>query len=145
MKWIHVLIITIKIIYRIVMKTFLKRLLLLSAVLLAIMAVIALVNEKYFEPVFFAIPIYFALITLLLYCGVNKVIANNPKRFMSVYMLMQFGEMFLHIVVLFAFVYFNFQIAKMFTIYFVVNYIVYTIFGKRELMKLVKSDAKNNQ
>jgi uncharacterized membrane protein HdeD (DUF308 family) len=127
------------------MKTFLKRLLLLSAVLLAIMAVVALVNEKYFEPVFFAIPIYFGLITLLLYCGVNKVIANNPKRFMSVYMLMQFGEMFLHIVVLFAFVYFNFQIAKMFTIYFVVNYIVYTIFGKRELMKLVKSDAKNNQ
>ena len=120
------------------MKTFLKRLLLLSAVLLAIMAVVALINEKYFEPVFFAIPIYFGLITLLLYYGVNKVIANNPKRFMSVYM-------FLHIVVLFAFVYFNFHIAKMFTVYFVAHYIVYTIFGKRELMKLVKSDAKNNQ
>ena len=127
------------------MKTFLKRLLLVSAVLIALVAIMALVAENYFEPIFFAIPIYFAVVTFLLYCCVDRVIANNPKRFMSVYMLLQFGEMFLHIVVLFAFVYFNFHIAKMFTVYFVAHYIVYTIFGKRELMKLVKSDAKNNQ
>ena len=127
------------------MKIFLKRLLLLSAVLLAIMAVVALINENYFESVFFAIPIYFALITLLLYCCVNRVIVNNPKRFMSVYMLLQFGEMVLHIVVLFVFIYFNLEMLKLFLIYFVSAYIIYAVFGKRELIKLAKSDAKNNQ
>ncbi len=126
------------------MKTFLKRLLLVSAVLIALMATMALVAENYFEPIFFAIPIYFALVTFLLYCCVDRVIANNPKRFMSVYMLLQFGEMFLHIGVLFLFIYFNFGIMKMFLIYFVVAYIVYTIFGKRELVKLAKTDTKNN-
>ncbi len=124
------------------MKTFLKRLLLVSAVLMAIMSAMALISEKYFEPIFFAIPIYFALITLLFHYCVNRVIANNPKRFMSVYMLLQFGEMFLHIVVLFIFVYFNLGIAKIFLVYFVSVYLVYTIFGKKELIKLAKSDLK---
>ena len=126
------------------MKIFLKRLLLVSAVLIALVAIMALVAENYFEPIFFAIPIYFAVVTFLLYCCVDRVIANNPKRFMSVYMLLQFGEMFLHIGVLFLFIYFNFGIMKMFLIYFVVAYIVYTIFGKRELVKLAKTDTKNN-
>ena len=125
------------------MKTFLKRLLFITAVLTATMAVIALISGKYFEPIFFAIPIYFALVTLGVYCFVDKLITNNPKRFMSVYMLLQFGEMFLHIVVLFAFAYFNTAILKMFLIYFVSAYIIYTIFGKRELMKLSKSNTKN--
>ena len=89
------------------MKEFIKRLMLITAVVLAVTSLMALFASQYFTSKCFLIALYFVLSTALV-CGyVHKLVQKNPRVFSSMFLLITFGQMFVHIVVLFLFLLIN--------------------------------------
>ena len=76
------------------MKEFLKKILLLTAVVLATVSVMALCN-LYFSPIYYPVTIYFLISVVLMYYVFHNIMQKNPKRFSSMFLLISFGKMFL--------------------------------------------------
>ncbi len=126
------------------MKEFIKRLMLLTAVVLAVTSLMALFASQYFTSKCFLIALYFVLSTALV-CGyVHKLVQKNPRVFSSMFLLITFGQMFVHIVVLFLFLLINKDMAtyKTVLIYYLSMYLIYTIFGVLSMMRMVKQANK---
>lgn len=123
------------------MKEFLKKILLLTAVVLATVSVMALCN-LYFSPIYYPVTIYFLISVVLMYYVFHNIMQKNPKRFSSMFLLISFGKMFLDIVVLFLFVCYSHADLKMLLAYFVVMYLIYTVFVVVSLVKMIKNSAK---
>lgn len=126
------------------MREFIKRLMLLTALVLAVTSVLALVANQYFTPKCFLIALYFLLSTGIV-CGyVHKLVQKNPRIFSSMFLLITFGQMFVHIVVLFLFLLINKDMStyKTVLIYYLLMYLIYTIFGVVSMMKMVKQANK---
>lgn len=122
------------------MKEFIKRLMLITAVVLAVTSLMALFASQYFTSKCFLIALYFVLSTALV-CGyVHKLVQKNPRVFSSMFLLITFGQMFVHIVVLFLFLLINKDMAtyKTVLIYYLSMYLIYTIFGVLSMMRMVK-------
>lgn len=126
------------------MKEFIKRLMLITAVVLAVTSLMALFASQYFTSKCFLIALYFVLSTALV-CGyVHKLVQRNPRVFSSMFLLITFGQMFVHIVVLFLFLLINKDMAtyKTVLIYYLSMYLIYTIFGVLSMMRMVKQANK---
>jgi len=126
------------------MKEFIKRLMLITAVVLAVTSLMALFASQYFTSKCFLIALYFVLSTALV-CGyVHKLVQKNPRVFSSMFLLITFGQMFVHIVVLFLFLLINKDMAtyKTVLIYYLSMYLIYTIFGVLSMMRMVKQANK---
>lgn len=126
------------------MKEFIKRLMLITAVVLAVTSLMALFANQYFTSKCFLIALYFVLSTALV-CGyVHKLVQKNPRVFSSMFLLITFGQMFVHIVVLFLFLLINKDMAtyKTVLIYYLSMYLIYTIFGVLSMMRMVKQANK---
>lgn len=126
------------------MKEFIKRLMLITAVVLAVTSLMALFASQYFTSKCFLIALYFVLSTALV-CGyVHKLVQKNPRVFSSMFLLITFGQMFVHIVVLFLFLLINKDMAtyKTVLIYYLSMYLIYTIFGVLSMMRMVKQTNK---
>lgn len=126
------------------MKEFIKRLMLITAVVLAVTSLMALFASQYFTSKCFLIALYFVLSTALV-CGyVHKLVQKNPRVFSSMFLLITFGQMFVHIVMLFLFLLINKDMAtyKTVLIYYLSMYLIYTIFGVLSMMRMVKQANK---
>lgn len=126
------------------MKDFIKRLMLITAVVLAVTSLMALFASQYFTSKCFLIALYFVLSTALV-CGyVHKLVQKNPRVFSSMFLLITFGQMFVHIVVLFLFLLINKDMGtyKTVLIYYLSMYLIYTIFGVLSMMRMVKQANK---
>ncbi|MBR3940037.1 MAG: hypothetical protein IKJ67_08740 [Bacteroidales bacterium] len=126
------------------MKEFIKRLMLITAVVLAVTSLMALFASQYFTSKCFLIALYFVLSTALV-CGyVHKLVQKNPRVFSSMFLLITFGQMFVHIVVLFLFLLINKDMGtyKTVLIYYLSMYLIYTIFGVLSMMRMVKQANK---
>ena len=79
------------------------------ACLTAIVAVLVLIKVKYVLPIDFALVIYFSAIAYISQHIICRTLAKNPKKFPQSFMLVEFGKLFLHIIVLAASIYFYFR------------------------------------
>ncbi|MBR5784328.1 MAG: hypothetical protein IKY43_04080 [Bacteroidales bacterium] len=121
------------------MKEVFKYLLLVTAVVLAATSVYALVGEsQYFMGIWFGVAIYFAVFTGLVCYAAYKVLKKNPKQFVSIFMLISFVQVILHIVVLFLYITQVKEGIKSFFIYFCIMYVVYMITEVVMLIKMSK-------
>ena len=125
------------------MKDFLKHLILLMACLTAVVAVLVLLKVKYVLPIDFALVVYFSAIAYISQHIICRTLAKNPKKFPQSFMLVEFGKLFLHIVVLAASIYFYSSrhdglSAKSFLVCFAVLFLVYLVFGTWEMYRIAK-------
>lgn len=118
------------------MKTFLKHLILLMAVVSAITAILVLAKFKYILPIDFVVIVYFSAICFIAQYLLFRTLAKNPKRFLQVFMLVEFAKLFLHIIVLAGYLYAHHSeppVAKAFLVFFAAMFLIYLVFGTLEM------------
>jgi len=110
-------------------RKFALRLILLSAILVIIStALILLLPADIITPVLPFMILYFFLITIIVHYFLTKAIGYSSRKFVSYFMLTTFLKLFIYIITIFTYVYFNRSDLLPFIISFFVLYIFYTVF-----------------
>ena len=115
----------------------------LMACLTAIVAVLVLLKVECVLLIDFAMVVYFSVIAFISQYIIYRTLAKNPKKFPQAFMLVEFGKLFLHIIVLAASVYYYSSChdglsARKFLGCFAVLFIVYLVFGTWEMYRIAK-------
>lgn len=127
------------------MKSFLKRLILVTCCILAVTTVLTLLKVQLVVPIDYCTVVYFGAVTFLAFYLVCKTLLTNPKRFTQTFMLVTFVKLFLHIGVLAGYLYFHRTeplLAKNFLIFFAAMFVIYLIFETVEMARLVRQIAE---
>lgn len=123
------------------MRQFLKHLILLMAAVTAITAVLVLAGVKYVIPIDFCTIVYFSAICFISQYIVCRTLAKNPKKFPQAFMLVEFGKILLHIVVLAGYIWAHQGSpadARAFLVFFAAMFMIYLVFGTLEMHRLTK-------
>lgn len=89
--------------------------------------------------------LYFAIITALQHNIIAKALMKDPRDFIKIFFGVTVGILMLHLVVLFVYMYTHLQQAKLFTITFLIAYVVFTTFEVIELLALIRSQGKETK
>ena len=127
------------------MKSFLKRLILVTCCVLAITAVMTLLKVQLVIPIDYCTIVYFGAVTFLAFHIVCKTLITKPKHFTQTFMLVTFVKLFLHIGVLAGYLYFHRSqvlMARNFLIFFAAMFVIYLVFETVEMARLVRQIAE---
>lgn len=127
------------------MKVFLKHLILLMACIMGITAVLLLFGVAFVYPIFLCVVVYFSAVCYISQHIMNRTLAKKPNKFPQAFMLVEFGKIFLHIVVLAGYVYAHNgdpASAKAFLVFFAAMFLIYLVFGTLELHRLARTNRQ---
>lgn len=96
-------------------------------------------GQGLFQPVFAAIPLYFAVVTGLQHYAVVKSFYKDPRTFVKNFLGLTVGCLFLHLLVLCLWAFFHIPTARPFIMAFGIGYILYLLYETLALILLVKS------
>lgn len=124
-------------------KIFLKRLLVLSIVLLAVsVAINFLGNVLFVSKTTPFLILFFFIITAIVHMLLVKLTDQRPGKFISGFMLTTTLKLFLYVIILIAYAFSNRTNAVPFIITFFCLYLLYTIFEVVHILPILK---QNNQ
>lgn len=127
------------------MRRYIISLLIISLTLvLASFAVMWLVPQKFI----IAMPLlvlYFAVLTLVQHTIVTKAMHRSPKTFVQFFLGSTVGVLFIHLIVLAAFLLTNPSQGRRFLIAFCIGYVVYLVFETVALVRYVDNEKKKRQ
>lgn len=127
------------------MRRYIISLLIISLTLvLASFAVMWLAPQQFI----FAMPLlvlYFAVLTLVQHTIVTKAMHRSPKTFVQLFWGSTVGVLFIHLIVLAAFLLTNPSQGRRFLIAFCIGYVVYLVFETVALVRYVDNEKKKRQ
>ena len=89
--------------------------------------------------------LYFAILTLVQHTIVVKAMQRSPKTFVQLFLGTTVGVLFIHLIVLAAFLLTNPGQGRRFLIAFCIGYVVYLVFETVALVRYVDSEKKRRQ
>ena len=98
---------------------------------------------KYISPAYPFLVLFFYLSSLLIYSVLVKSLVKRPAVFINNFLMMTVGKIFLLMIFLFFYLYFNRADAIPFVTSFFILYLLFTAFELIEVMKLLKMKKKN--
>lgn len=98
-----------------------------------------------YQPALSIIPLYFLVITGLMHYGVVSSFYKDPRTFVKNFLAITVGSLFLHLIVLFLWMFTHIATAKIFVIGFSICYAVYLIFETLSLILIVRNKRKENE
>jgi hypothetical protein len=126
-------------------KTFLhfaKRLTIFALILtLLSIAVDKWLPEVPMTPVYLYLIAFIYAVNFLLLGKLSRDIQDKPNRFINTYMLLNFGKLFLFIIVIGVYAYLHRSDAVTFAVTFMIYYIFFAFFEITALLKMNKKDA----
>ena len=126
-------------------KTFLhfaKRLTIFALILtLLSIAVDKWLPEVPMTPVYLYLIAFIYAVNFLLLGKLSRDIQDKPNRFINTYMLLNFGKLFLFIIVIGVYAYLHRSDAVIFAVTFMIYYIFFAFFEITALLKMNKKDA----
>lgn len=89
--------------------------------------------------------LYFAVLTLVQHTVVTKAMHRSPKTFVQLFLGSTVGVLFIHLIVLAAFLLTNPSQGRRFLIAFCIGYVVYLVFETVALVRYVDNEKKKRQ
>lgn len=89
--------------------------------------------------------LYFAVLTLVQHTIVTKAMHRSPKTFVQLFLGSTVGVLFIHLIVLAAFLLSNPSQGRRFLIAFCIGYVVYLVFETVALVRYVDNEKKKRQ
>ncbi|MBR3784349.1 MAG: hypothetical protein IKJ78_07820 [Bacteroidales bacterium] len=89
--------------------------------------------------------LYFAVLTLVQHTIVTKAMHRSPKTFVQLFLGSTVGVLFIHLIVLAAFLLTNPSQGRRFLIAFCIGYVVYLVFETVALVRYVDNEKKKRQ
>lgn len=89
--------------------------------------------------------LYFAVLTLVQHFLVVRGMSRSPKTFVQIFLGTTIGVLFIHLIVLAAFLITNPQQGRRFLIAFCIGYVVYLVFETVSLVRFVDREKKKRQ
>lgn len=118
------------------MKSFLARLFIFSAALgLIVLLLYFILPDNVLSPSLPFLIVYFFAITAVVYWVVIKAATHAPRKFVGYFMLATFVKLFIYVLTIFAYAYFNREDLFPFVIAFFILYVFYTVF---EVVAVIK-------
>lgn len=88
---------------------------------------------------------YFTALTIAQNIVIVKALQKDPRDFIKIFFGVTVGILMLHLAVLFAYMYTHLQQAKLFTIAFLVGYVLFTTFEVVELLNYIRRQSKTEK
>lgn len=120
------------------MKKYFVSLLSLSLLLVVISFVVLWTAPAFFLPVMPLMVLYFAVVTGFMHFTVVKAAYKDPRTFIKTFMGFTVGTLFLHLIVLAAYMFTHLEQAKRFVLCFCICYVIYLVFETVTLAITVK-------
>ena len=122
----------------------------ISLLIVSLVLVLASFGAMWLAPQTFilAMPLlvlYFAIMTLVQHTIVVKAMQRSPKTFVQLFLGTTVGVLFIHLIVLAAFLLTNPGQGRRFLIAFCIGYVVYLVFETVALVRYVDSEKKRRQ
>lgn len=122
----------------------------ISLLIVSLVLVLASFGVMWLAPQTFilAMPLlvlYFAILTLVQHTIVVKAMQRSPKTFVQLFLGTTVGVLFIHLIVLAAFLLTNPGQGRRFLIAFCIGYVVYLVFETVALVRYVDSEKKRRQ
>ena len=92
-------------------------------------------------PVYLYLIAFIYAVNFLLLGKLSRDIQDKPNRFINTYMLLNFGKLFLFIIVIGVYAYLHRSDAVIFAVTFMIYYIFFAFFEITALLKMNKKDA----
>jgi hypothetical protein len=92
--------------------------------------------EVKITPVYLYLIAFMYAINFLLFAKLSQAIQKKPSRFINAFMLLNFGKLFLYIILVAIYMFLYRNDAISFTITFVIYYILFTIYEVTALLKI---------
>jgi hypothetical protein len=92
--------------------------------------------EVKITPVYLYLIAFMYAINFLLFAKLSQAIQKKPSRFINAFMLLNFGKLFLYIILVAIYIFLYRNDAISFTITFVIYYILFTIYEVTALLKI---------
>lgn len=89
--------------------------------------------------------LYFTVLTLVQHTIVTKAMHRSPKTFVQLFLGSTVGVLFIHLIVLAAFLLTNPSQGRRFLIAFCIGYVVYLVFETVALVRYVDNEKKKRQ
>ena len=122
----------------------------ISLLLVSLVLILASFMVMWFAPQVFivAMPLlvlYFAILTLVQHTIVVKAMQRSPKTFVQLFLGTTVGVLFIHLIVLAAFLLTTPAQGRRFLIAFCIGYVVYLVFETVALVRYVDNEKKKRQ
>ena len=122
----------------------------ISLLIVSLVLVLASFGVMWLAPqtIIIAMPLlvlYFAILTLVQHTIVVKAMQRSPKTFVQLFLGTTVGVLFIHLIVLAAFLLTNPGQGRRFLIAFCIGYVVYLVFETVALVRYVDSEKKRRQ
>ena len=127
------------------MKRYLLSLLVLTLALVLVAYVVMLFNRDHFLVVMPLLALYFGLLTGAQHFLVTKSMNRSPKTFVQVFLGSVVAVLFIHIVVLAAYILTHPAHAHLFTLAFCIGYVVYLVFETVALVLFIRQERKRRR
>ena len=127
------------------MKRYLLSLLVLTLALVLVAYVVMLFNRDHFLVVTPLLALYFGLLTGAQHFLVTKSMNRSPKTFVQVFLGSVVAVLFIHIVVLAAYILTHPAHAHLFTLAFCIGYVVYLVFETVALVLFIRQERKRRR
>jgi len=92
--------------------------------------------EIQITPVYLYLIAFMYAINFLIFAQLSRALQNKPNRFINAFMLLNFGKLFLYIILIGIYIFLYRNDAVSFTITFVIYYILFTIYEVTALLKI---------
>ena len=89
--------------------------------------------------------VYFTALTIVQHVVIVKALQKDPRDFIKFFFGVTVGILMLHLAVLFIYMYTHLQQAKLFTIAFLVGYVLFTTFEVVELLNYIHRQSKTEK
>ncbi len=116
------------------------------ACIMGITAALLLFKVPFVYSIFLCVVVYFSAVCYISQHIMSRTLAKKPNKFPQAFMLVEFGKIFLHIVVLAGFVYAHKNdpsSAKAFLVFFAAMFLIYLVFGTLELHRLASANRQH--
>ena len=88
---------------------------------------------------------YFTALTIVQHTVIVKALQKDPRDFIKFFFGVTVGILMLHLAVLFVYMYTHLQQAKLFTIAFLIGYVLYTTFEVVALLSHLRRQSKTEK
>ena len=124
------------------LRLFFRKLTVFTMIVAVLSAVIFyLIPKEYISPTYPYLVLFFYLASLAIYSFLSKSIGKRPAVFLNNFLLVTVLKLFLLIIFLFFYIYFNRDDAIPFVLGFFVLYVAYTSVEVIEIMHLLKNNT----
>ncbi len=127
------------------MRRYLSYLSITTLVLVIVSFAVMLFNREHFLLAMPLLALYFGVLTGLQHLVVTKSMNRSPKTFVQVFLASVVAVLFIHIVVLAAYILSHPTHAHLFTLAFCVGYVVYLVFETMALVLFVKRERNRRK